>query len=121
MDSTLEGLILHAQAFREATSHAIEIAATEPVPGGRYKLPAFPPNYVTLTQKLADDAKSKDITPWEGRDDEYCYACSEGGVMFCCSFCPSVLCKNCYNSYDLPVPDDFVCDSCLVDISPLSD
>ena len=74
MDSTLEGLILHAQAFRKATSHSIQIAATEPAPGGKYKLPAFPPNYVTLTQKLADDTKSKDIT-WEGQDDEYCYAC----------------------------------------------
>jgi hypothetical protein len=46
-----------------------------------------------------------------------CIVCSGGGLLFCCSKCPSAMCGGCLKELDLPMPsdddvDDLVCGVC---------
>lgn len=115
LNADLSSLILHAEAFQEAITEAIQNLASGPISAfGKFKLAPFPPDYVDLTKQIVALAEEKGIPRFSGRDEEYCYKCRDGGELYCCSFCRNVMCQNCYNSYNLPsAPADFVCHSCI--------
>ena len=118
VEPSLSALILRVQIFRESIAQAIQYAARATCPLSSLPCKPFPPNYLELVEEIAGVSQEKGIPPWNGPCDELCYECEQiGTARLRCSFCPSNLCKLCYDTNELPTPPRFVCHACLVDIS----